>query len=353
MNEAAPKTATMADLEAMRGTEHALRGVDEVTRSDIRRKLEVYCFDCPLYYDPKVAQAHGYRDIIAPGTITALWAMPAYWEPGESTFYQPGLRDKPGGIRIDLPPVYPKGVNSASEWEFFEPIYPGDRLHGNWQITDIKPRQTRLGDGVFVLTDTSIFKQTGELVAKNINTNFRYKEVPRDESGGTRERPPREAAEPVAKPTQAPAIASDAVDWTKQLRDADVKVGDFVPSLAMWLSYQRIVMSVAVDRMFSGIHHNREMAQTNGFKDIIYNTRSYEFQFEVMLRRWIGLDGKIVRLGPFRMTGSSYPNDTVIAYGKVIERLDDARGKRLKLEIWCDNDRGEACRGQAEVALPA
>jgi hypothetical protein len=53
------------------------------------------------------------------------------------------------------------------------------------------------------------------------------------------------------------------------------------------------------------------------------------------------------------MTGSSYPNDTVIAYGKVIEKTDDGTGRRIKLEIWCDNDRGEACRGQAEVALPA
>jgi acyl dehydratase len=348
MNEIAATTATMADLEAMLGKEHALCGVDEVTRSDIRRKLEVYCFDCPLYYDAKVARAHGYRDIVAPGTMTALWAMPAYWEPGESTFYRPGLRDKPGGIRIDLPPIYPKGVNSASEWEFFEPLNPGDRLHGNWRITNIKPRETRLGEGVFVITDTSIYKDTGELVAKNINTNFRYNEKPKE----SRERAKKDSAEPVAKPTEKPAIASDPVDWTKQLRDANTKVGDFVPPLAMWLSYQRIVMSVAVDRMFSGIHHNRDMAKEAGFKDIIYNTRSYEFQFEVMLRRWIGLDGRITRLGPFRMTGSSYPNDTVITYGKIIEKTGDGRGRRVKLEIWCDNDRGEACRGQAEVALP-
>jgi 3-methylfumaryl-CoA hydratase len=351
MNEVAPKTATMADMEALLGLEHELSGIDEVTRSDIRRKLEVYCFDCPLYTDTKVAQAHGYKDIIAPGVMTPLWAMPAYWEPGEPVFYAPDRRDKPGGIRIDLPPVYPKGVNSASEWEFFEPLHPGDRLHGSWKIIDIKQRQTRLGEGAFVVTDTSIYKQTGELVAKNFNTNFRYKEVPGDKE--KRERPAKEEkTEAAAKPTQEPTFSTEPVDWSKQLRDADVKVGDFVPPFAMWLNYQRIVMSVAVDRMFSGIHHNRDMARENGFKDIIYNTRSYEFQFECMLRRWIGLDGKITRLGPFRMTGSSYPGDTVITYGKVTEKVDEGKGKRIKLEIWGDNDRGEACRGAAEVALP-
>ena len=350
MNELAPKTATMADLEALRGKEHELAGIDEVTRSDIRRKLEVYCFDCPLYTDAKVARAHGYKDIVAPGVMTPLWAMPAYWEPGEPVFYAPGMRDKPGGIRIDLPPVYPKGVNSASEWEFFEPLHPGDRLHGNWKIIDIKQRQTRLGEGAFIVTDTSLYKQTGELVAKNINTNFRYNEVPGD--GAKRERPEKAEKEEAAAAPPEPSFATDPIDWSKQLRDADVKVGDFVPPLAMWLSYQRIVMSVAVDRMFSGIHHNREMAQANGFKDIIYNTRSYEFQYEMMLRRWIGLDGKITRLGPFRMTGSSYPNDTVTAYGRVTEKVDAGAGKRIKLEIWTTNDRGEASRGQAEVSLP-
>ena len=80
-----------------------MKRVDEVTRSDIRRKLEVYCFDCPLHYDESVARAHGYRTIIAPAALTPLWAMPAYWSPGEPTIFAPGLWEKNGSFRLDVP----------------------------------------------------------------------------------------------------------------------------------------------------------------------------------------------------------------------------------------------------------
>jgi hypothetical protein len=101
--------------------------------------------------------------------------------------------------------------------------------------------------------------------------------------------------------------------------------------------------------MFSGIHHNRERAKAAGFNDIIFNTRSYEMLFEAMLRRWIGLDGKIKKLGPFKMGGSTYPEDVVTARGRVTEKSDNER--LVKLEIWATNNRGEAARGEAQVAL--
>ena len=110
-------------------------------------------------------------------------------------------------------------------------------------------------------------------------------------------------------------------------------------------------MSVAVDRMWSGIHHNRDKARTAGFNDIIFNTRSYEMLFEVMLRRWMGLDGRIKKLGPFRMTGSSYPDDIVTAHAKVTEKVDSER--LVKLELLVVNPRGEAAKGEAQVVLPA
>jgi hypothetical protein len=341
MDDAA-QTATLDELQAWIGREHGFAGIDDVTRNDIRRKLEVYCFDCPLHYDDEIARIHGYRGAVAPVAMTPLWAMPAYWTPGEPIFYAPGLREKPGGIRTDLPNVYPRGVNTATEWEYFEPLYPGDRLEGKWRLVEIKPRQTRLGDGVFLTVETTIFKHSGELVAKNRNTGYRYNEKPGD---GSREKR--------AEATSAGAVATaDVADWQRQLRFSQVAVGDAVPSYSMWLSYQRIVMSVAVDRMWSGIHHNRERARDAGFSDIIFNTRSYEMLFEVMLRRWIGLDGRLKRLGPFRMTGSSYPDDIITSQARVTDKTETAGEKLVKLELLVVNPRGEAARGEAQISLP-
>jgi 3-methylfumaryl-CoA hydratase len=338
------QTATLAELQSWIGREHGFAGIDAVTRSDIRRKLEVYCFDCPLHYDDAIAREHGYRELVAPVVMTPLWGMPPYWSPGEPIFYGPGLREKVGGIRTDLPNVYPRGVNTATEWEYFEPLYPGDRLEGDWKLVEIKPRQTRLGDGIFLTVETSIYKHSGELVAKNRNTGYRYNER-------TGEREKRE------KPVEATSAGNeptlDVPDWNRRLRFAEVSVGDPVPPYSMWLSYQRIVMSVAVDRMWSPIHHDRDRARAAGFSDIIFNTRSYEMLFEVMLRRWIGLDGRIKRLGPFRMTGSSYPDDVITAQAKVTEKPVPEGEKRVKVELLVLNPRGEAARGEAQVELPA
>jgi hypothetical protein len=145
---------------------------------------------------------------------------------------------------------------------------------------------------------------------------------------------------------------TEPADWSQQRRFDQVAVGDEVPPFSMWLSYQRIVMSVAVDRMFSGIHHNRDQARASGFGDIIFNTRSYEMLFETMLRRWMGLDGRLQKLGPFRMTGSSYPDDIVTARARVVEKVQRETKGIIKVEISALNNRGEAARGEAEVALP-
>ena len=88
-------------------------------------------------------------------------------------------------------------------------------------------------------------------------------------------------------------------------------MGDEVPPYHLWLNYQRIVMSVAADRMFSSIHHNRDIAREGGLNDIIFNTKGYETIFEITLRRWMGLDGKIRKVGPFRMVKNSHPGDTI------------------------------------------
>ena len=334
------------DLQALIGHEHPFVGADEVTRSDIRRKLEVYCSDCPLHYDDEVARAHGYRGLVAPVTVTPLWAMPAYWRPGEPVLFRPGVREQAGGIRTDVPvpAAYTGGVNGATQWDYFEPLYPGDGLEGNWRLVEIKPRETRLGEGVFFTVEATIFKQSGELVAKNRNTHYRF--VPKPAAAREKKEEARpEPAEGAVVPTTEPA------DWSRQPRFADVTVGCEVPPFSMWLSYQRIVMSVAADRMFSGLHHNRDTARGRGFADIVFNTRGYEMLFETMLRRWVGLAGRIKSMGPFRMTGSSYPGDVVTARARALDKSPEQT--LVKVELVARNDRGEAARGEAQVSLPA
>ncbi len=338
---------SLEETQKWLGRETTYEGVDEVTRNDIRRKIEVYCFDCPLHYDEDVARAHRYRTIIAPAGMAPLWAMPAYWSPGEPSIFAPGLPEKNGSVRLDIPTPFSKGFNSSAEVEHFEPLYPGDRLRGTSKLIEINPKRTRLGDGVFLTSETRLSKQTGELVAIQRNTGYRYNPLPKRPEAAKSSL--REQEPPSA---QVPEESNPKVDWDRQLFFEDVNIEDEVPPYSVWLNYQRLVMSVAVDRMWSSIHHNRDAARAAGFDDIIFNTRGYEMVFEITLRRWMGLDGRLRKLGPFRMAKSSHPEDTLTCRARVVNKeILDNLG-RVHLEISVQNPRAEAARGQAIVSLP-
>ena len=346
-DRAITETGSLEETRKWLGRETTFEGVDEVTRNDIRRKLEVYCFDCPLHYDENVARAHGYRTIIAPAAMTPLWAMPAYWSPGEPSIYAPGLREKNGTVRVDVPTPFSKGFNASAEAEYFEPLYPGDRLRGTSKLIEINPKRTRLGDGVFLTAETRLWKQTGELVAIQRNTGYRYNPLP-ERLEAVQEQP----REQEPKAAEIPESTNPKVDWHRQLSFESVNIGDDVPPHSVWLNYQRIVMSVAVDRMWGSIHHNRDAARAAGLDDIIFNTRGYEMVFEITLRRWIGLDGMLKKLGPFRMVKNSHPGDTLTCRGRVANKeVADGEG-RVRLEVWVQNPRAEAARGEAIVSLP-
>ena len=338
----------LAELAKWLDRETEWDGVDEVTLNDIRHKLEVYCFDCPLHWVEAIAREHGYRAVVAPVSMTSLWAVPPYWTPGEPPPFAPGLRERNGTRqRLQLPQAFSRGFNAASEWEAFEPLYPGDKLHLTTKLAKIEPKKTRLGEGAFITTETRMYKQrTGELVLVSRGTGFSYDPTPDSVESARASR----AEEPPA--TEQPAESGPVGDWSRQLRFGDVQVGDEVPPYHLWLNYQRIVMSVAADRMFSSIHHNRDIAREGGLNDIIFNTKGYETIFEITLRRWMGLDGKIRKVGPFRMVKNSHPGDTLTGHAKVTGTEVVEGTGLVHLEIGVVNPRGEAARGEATVSLP-
>jgi acyl dehydratase len=342
---------TLEETSKWLGRELPTHGVDEVSRTDIRRKLEVYCFDCPLYYDDRVAQAHGYRATPAPVVMTPLWAMPAHWAPGQPAPFDPNdpdyrLHGVPEEVAVPMP--FARNVQAGSEAEYFEPLYPGDRLHGVRKLVEITPKQTRLGNGAFFTFESRHWKQTDELVCVTRSTGYRYDPSP-ERVAETRGRTREPATQPAAR---ALVESSLEVDWTKQVAFEDVSVGMEIPRYRVFLSYQRIVMSVAADRMLSPLHTSRDYARGQGLPDVIFNTRGYDMVFEIALRRWMGLDGRVRKMGPFRMTHNTHPGDTVSAGGRV-ESVEVRDGEGLvTLEVWVENPRGEAARGKATVSLP-
>jgi hypothetical protein len=72
-----------------------------------------------------------------------------------------------------------------------------------------------------------------------------------------------------------------------------------------------------------------------------------------MLRRWIGLGGRIRALGPFKMGGATHPDDVISASAAVTAISQENRENRVSLELVAINNRGEAARGEAQVSLPS
>src|ERR1019366_3129848 len=158
MSTNAVKSAAIEEAEEWIGRETTYDGVDEVSRNDIRRKLEVYCFDCPIYTDDASARAHGYQMAIAPGAMIPLWSLPAYWSPGDPPIFGPGLAEKDGSVNSAMPNRWKNGLNASSEIEFFEPAYPGDRLRTTSKLKKVKPLKPNLGEGAFLISELAIPK---------------------------------------------------------------------------------------------------------------------------------------------------------------------------------------------------
>lgn len=65
-------------------------------------------------------------------------------------------------------------LDGGSEWEYFEPLRAGDRITAISRIVDLFDRSGKLGQMVFIITETSYTNQLDELVATQKNTLIRY-----------------------------------------------------------------------------------------------------------------------------------------------------------------------------------
>ncbi len=271
--------AAADELRDRVGEKIHFRGADSVTQNDIRRKLEVFFtfFSCPLHDDEAAAKAHGYLGVVAPVTMTPpLWGLPPYWAPGQPSPYLVDGQEMTGNITDTLALPFSRSVNVSSEWQYHAPLYlGGDRLQGTTTIISVEQKRTRVGTGVFLQYESEYVKVSGELVARNRNTVFNY-----DPDDASRPEPGTSARAQQGDRGRSPRPVDDAdtgVDWNTPLEFDDVTVGAQVRGPALALTYQRMVMNIAADRMFSGIHHSAAAAHAaGGLADIIFNTRGLE-----------------------------------------------------------------------------
>ena len=128
--------------------------VTEVEKGAIIKFAQAIGDDNPLFTDEAAARKGPHGGLVAPPTF---------------------LRSIPVG-RPDLPFELPvtNVLDGGSDWQYFEPVRPGDRITAVATITDMTERAGRLGAMVISTVVYSYRNQFNEMVATQTSITIRY-----------------------------------------------------------------------------------------------------------------------------------------------------------------------------------
>jgi acyl dehydratase len=100
----------------------------EVERAKIKELCKAIGDSNPLYFDKDYAIKAGYKDTPAPLTFATLmnfWGYPEIWD-----------RMKEIGVNVQ------RLLHAGEEYEFFEPIYPGDHIKGTVSVDSVRSSES-------------------------------------------------------------------------------------------------------------------------------------------------------------------------------------------------------------------
>ena len=134
--------------------------VNDVEKGAIIKFAQAIGDDNPIYTDEAAARQSRYGGLVAP-----------------PTFFR-SLRS--GEMKVDVKSPYHANLDGGSEWEYYEPVRPGDRIAVSTKVSDIYERQGRLGNMLIIQRETKYVNQFGATVAIQRTTGISYQ--PSDDS---------------------------------------------------------------------------------------------------------------------------------------------------------------------------
>lgn len=330
--------------------------VEAVDASGIRRLCEVAELGCPIHFDEAAAIEQGYRGLALPiSAVSSTYTFQAIWNPGDKTRWS--AKDTHGvfGLPLAAPNAVPMPAPHTQfafatdiEIEYLLPVSVGDRLsrRGN-RLVSVKERDTSVGSGAFIVTETCILNQRGEVVAVMRHGGYKYNPHPAAASTP----PAEEAAWPAER--AFPPASQPRSDWSTSLFWDDVNEGDELPPVTVQLTVQRLVIAAGANRDFNAVHHDTYLTQKTGVREMYANNALVQAFWERSVREYIGVRGWIRKLGPFRMRAFNYAGDTLTTSGVVKRKYREGGDALLELELQTVNDRTVSVGpGTVVVALP-
>jgi len=139
------------EVKKLIGAETEPRTFD-IERGQIRRFAEAIGDPNPLFNDEQAARATHFGGMIAPPTFMRSLGIEF----------------------MDVKVSANRALDGGSEWEYFVPIRPGDRITVVSKVADIRESEGRLGPMAFIVAETRYTNQYGELCVIQRTTTIRY-----------------------------------------------------------------------------------------------------------------------------------------------------------------------------------
>lgn len=238
----------------------------------------------PVYTDRSAARSHGHQDVFAPPVMMYSFTMP-----GLSAETRHGLLSM---LRRGLSKHGFDSVLAANyEQEFLTPVRLGDRLSRTARFESMSDeKRTSVGAGYFVVMADEIVNQKGELVGRQKLRTLFFRPAPIGEK--------REPAEARSAPQPSPASTARVE----------------LPPLAIPVTPTLIVAAALATNDFEKVHHDRDLARSQGLSDIVMNVLTSCGLAIRYVTDWGG-PATVIRRISTRLKAPTYPGDTLTLSG--------------------------------------
>ncbi len=131
----------------------------------------------------------------------------------------------------------------------------------------------------------------------------------------------------------------------------DVEVGQSLPELVIDLTPTVIVSTAIASRDYQDVHHDRDLAQQKGSKDIFMNILSTNGFVGRYVTDWAGPNSQLSRVA-IRLGAPNYSYDTMTMSGEVMAKeLLNGEGS-IELFVRGSNSLGDHVKGTVKIVLP-
>ena len=153
------ESAITPEMRAAVGVESESH-VNEVEKGAIIKFAAAIGDTNPIFTDDEAARNSRYGGIIAPPTFCRTMSS--------------------GPMKVDVRSPYSANLDGGSDWEYYEPVRPGDRISVTAMVSNVFERPGRLGNMFFIQRETKYVNQFGRTVAVQRTTGISY-QPPEDE----------------------------------------------------------------------------------------------------------------------------------------------------------------------------